>query len=179
MTPLSDWSGFYSALGSAAGSLTGLQFVMMALIGDLPARPGEEETSNAFATPTIVHFAAVLLLVATGAAPWATLNDAAVAWSTIGTGGLVYLSDVARRMRRQVAYKPVFEDHLFHVVLPSLAYLSLGVTVAFCRSHPRATLFVVGLAAVVLLMVGIHNAWDNATYVVNLRRRRQRDPKAS
>jgi len=32
MSELTDWNGFYSIFGSAAGALIGLQFVVLALI---------------------------------------------------------------------------------------------------------------------------------------------------
>ena len=56
MTPLADWATFYEVLGSASAALTGLQFVTVALLADIPIRgPGEEEAGDAFATPTIVN----------------------------------------------------------------------------------------------------------------------------
>jgi hypothetical protein len=55
-------------VGSAAGALIGLQFVVMTLIAErLPLRAAE--ASAAFATPTIVHFGAALLLSALMRAP--------------------------------------------------------------------------------------------------------------
>jgi hypothetical protein len=34
------------------------------------------------------------------------------------------------------------------------------------RSNPQLALFVVGAAALGLLLIGIHNAWDTVTYIV-------------
>ena len=70
MTPLSGWQNFYVIVGSSAGALIGLQFVVMALIADLPRGPGAAQAGQAFATPTIVHFSSVLLLSAALCAPW-------------------------------------------------------------------------------------------------------------
>lgn len=179
MTPLSDWTGFYSALGSAAGSLTGLQFVMIAILGDLPSRPGEEETSSAFATPTIVHFSVVLLIVAIDCAPWPSMAGLLAAWAAVGLASLIYLAGVNARMRRQTTYKPEFEDWLFHQGLPGASYLTLIIAAIVALHHPHAALFAVAAAAVTLLMAGVHNAWDNATYIVALRRRRRDTPHAS
>ncbi len=37
MTELAQWDGFYVIVGSAAGALIGLQFVVLTLIADSPA----------------------------------------------------------------------------------------------------------------------------------------------
>jgi hypothetical protein len=64
MTALAGWENFYVIVGSSAGALIGLQFVVMALIANLPRGPGAAQTGKAFATPTVVHFGTVLLLSA-------------------------------------------------------------------------------------------------------------------
>jgi hypothetical protein len=62
MTALAGWENFYVIVGSSAGALIGLQFVVMALIANMPRGPGAAQAGNAFATPTVVHFGTVLLL---------------------------------------------------------------------------------------------------------------------
>ena len=69
-------------------------------------------------------------------------------------------------MRRQIAYKPVLEDWLFHFLLPFMAYTTLAVAAFASGSHIRAALFVIGAASLLLLFVGMHNAWDAVTYHV-------------
>jgi hypothetical protein len=59
-------------VGSAAGALIGLQFVVMTLIAERPPLRAAE-AGAAFATPTIVHFGAALLLSALLRAPWPTV----------------------------------------------------------------------------------------------------------
>jgi hypothetical protein len=70
MTPLAGWENFYVIVGSSAGALIGLQFVVMTLIVNRPIAPGLAQAGSAFASPTIVHFGAVLLLSAAQCAPW-------------------------------------------------------------------------------------------------------------
>ena len=71
-----------------------------------------------------------------------------------------------RRMRKQAAYEPEFEDWLFHVVLPLAAYAILALSSFAAPSHTREALFGVGGAALLLLFTGIHNAWDSVAYHV-------------
>jgi hypothetical protein len=164
MTALAGWENFYVIVGSSAGALIGLQFVVIALIADMPVVRGQAQAGDAFATPTIVHFGAVLLLSAVLSAPWHRIATAAVLWGVLGLSGIVYEIVVARRMRVQIVYTPEFEDWLFHVVLPFAAYATLAVSAYVARSHVGAALFGVGAAALLLLFIGIHNAWDAVTY---------------
>ena len=166
MTPLSLWQNFYVIVGSSAGALIGLQFVVLTLIASRPVGAGTAQAGHAFATPTIVHFGSVLLLAGMMSAPWQEIAPAAVLWGLLGFTGIVYAAVVIRRMQRQPIYKPVFEDWLFHVLLPFAAYTTLAAAAFAAGSHLRAALFGIGAAALLLLFIGIHNAWDAVTYHV-------------
>ena len=176
MTPLADWATFYEILGSASAALTGLQFVTIALLADMPIRePGEAEAGAAFATPNIVHFASALFLSAAGAAPWHTLVAPAVLWGLTGAVGLTYTLIVLRRVRSQRAYHPVLEDWAFHTILPLLAYAGLAAAASLAPFHRTAALAAVASSALLLLFIGVHNAWDNVTFLA-LRKRNQNNP---
>jgi len=168
MLELAKWDGFYVIVGSAAGALIGLQFVVLTLIAERPP-VGLEEASAAFGSPTVVHFAAVLFLSALVNAPWQTITIVAVLWGVLGFGGVAYEIIVVRHMRKQIAYKPVFEDWLFHAVLPLAAYATLALSSFAAASHTREALFGVGGAALLLLFIAIHNAWDSVAYHVLVR----------
>ena len=62
MTELAGWENFYVIVGSAAGALIGLQFVVITLIAERPI-PDMARATSAFGTPSIVHFGTVLLLL--------------------------------------------------------------------------------------------------------------------
>ncbi len=170
MTELKGWESFYVIVGSSAGALIGLQFVVVTLISEMPVARRDEQAGGAFATPSVVHFAGVLLLSAILSAPWNGIGTVSVFWGLMGLSGIVYAIIVYRRMRVQTAYKPVFEDWLFHVLLPLLAYATLAVAAYEARSVERAALFLVGGAALLLLFIGIHNAWDAVIYQVFVKR---------
>jgi hypothetical protein len=170
MAELAAWDSFYVIVGSAAGALIGLQFVVITLIAQRPTIPAPE-ASAAFSTPTIVHFGAALLLSALLRAPWQTITTPAVLWGLVGLGGFVYEVIVLRRMRKQGVYEPEFEDWLFHIVLPMSAYAALTLSAFATVLLRREALFGVGAAALLLLFIGIHNAWDAVFYHVFFRRR--------
>jgi hypothetical protein len=170
---LSGWVNFYVIVGSSAGALIGLQFVVMTLIADLPLGQGSAQAGHAFGTPTIVHFGCVLLLAAILAAPWQGSDRVSLLWGGLGICGILYELIVVRRMRRQTAYRPEFEDWLFHALLPLLAYAILPASALATREHMREALFAVAAATLLLLFTGIHNAWDAVTYHVYVRNPRQ------
>ncbi|PYJ67164.1 MAG: hypothetical protein DME76_15785 [Verrucomicrobia bacterium] len=163
MTALDGWENFYVIVGSSAGALIGLQFVVLTLVAENPLARSPAMGST-FGAPTIVHFSAVLLLSAIVSAPWHGIAAVAVLLGLVGVSGITYSVIVARRLRTQTEYKPVFEDRLFHVLLPFAAYLTLAVSVFEAPSHIGEALFGIGAAALLLLFIGIHNAWDGVAY---------------
>jgi hypothetical protein len=169
MSELAEWDSFYVIVGSAAGALIGLQFVVMTLIAERPPLR-VAEAGAAFATPTVIHFGTALLLSALLRAPWQTITVVAALWALVGVSGVAYAVIVARRMRRQAVYQPVLEDWVFHVALPLAAYALLVLSSFAAPSHTREALFGVGAAALLLLFVGIHNAWDSVAYHVFVQR---------
>ena len=160
MTALAGWLNFYVIVGSSAGALIGLQFVVLSLIADKPVAGNGTDAGAAFATPTIVHFGAVLGLSGILSAPWDGIGTASALCGLVGLSGLVYSVIVIRRMRVQDVYRPQFEDWLFHILLPFAAYATLAVSAYVARSHVYEALFGIGAAALGLLFIGIHNAWD-------------------
>jgi hypothetical protein len=179
MSELAKWDSFYVIVGSAAGALIGLQFVVLTLIAVRPPA-GAAQAAAAFGSPTIVHFGTALFLSALLHVPWQTITIAAVLWGILGFGGVAYTVIVVRRMRTQIAYKPEFEDWVFHVVLPLAAYALLASSSFLAPSRTRASLFAVGGAALLLLFIGIHNAYDNVSYhvlvnIANAKTGRDRD----
>jgi hypothetical protein len=164
LSPLSAWETFYVIVGSSGAALTGLQFVVIALIADSPRRATSREV-DAFGTPTVVHFCAVLLMAAILSAPWRGLGGVRLSLAACGIAGLGYCLVVVRRARNQERYRPVFEDWLWYAVLPMVAYTLLLLASIVLRIDPERVLFLIGTIALVLLFIGIHNAWDSVTYI--------------
>jgi len=169
-----EWESFYVIVGTASAALIGLQFVVMTLIADRP-QMASPEAGAAFATPTIVHFSAVLLLSALLRVPFESIAMVAALWGFVGLAGLLYGIVVARRMRRQKTYQPDAEDWFFHFLMPLVAYAILLISFFVVSSHPDEALFAVGAATLLLLFIGIHNVWDTVAYQVFVRMRDGRE----
>jgi L-asparagine transporter-like permease len=167
-SPLAAWETFFFLVGSSGAALTGLQFVVIALIAESKRRATAREI-EAFTTPTILHFCSVLLVAAIVSAPWQGLSRVSIALGACGFAGVIYCLIVARRALRQKTYRPVLSDWIWHTILPLTAYALLLVAAIMLRESPRSALFVVGGTTLMLLFIGIHNAWDTVTYIaVNL-----------
>jgi len=161
-----SWEGFYVILGSSAAALTGLQFVVMALIVDSERPRGPREIA-AFSSPTVVHFFSALFVSAVCTAPWPSATMAGRVAGLAGLAGLVYTAIVFRRARRQKGYAPVFEDWLGHTLLPAVAYAALSIGGWTLHEVAGPSMFVIGGATVLLVTVGVHNAWDTVTYIAS------------
>jgi len=163
-SPLDRWDNFYVIVGSSAGALTGLQFVVITLISEQQATQ-DTLAIRAFGSPTVVHFCMVLLLAAIITAPWSGLAAPAVALGICSACGVIYSSFVIRHARRQTSYEPEGEDWLWYVIVPLVAYALLLSSSLILTSRTSLALFMSGATALLLLFLGIHNAWDTVTYI--------------
>lgn len=162
---LAEWTNFYVIVGTSAGALTGLTFVVITISGDRSTPADSAATRlrglRAFITPTAIHFGAALWLSALLCIPGHTAFSAALCIGATSLAGLFYSGRVLRLMAGMLAdYRPFLADWLWNVVLPTIAYLSLLAAAILMVGHPPQSLYVVAGAALLLLTVGIHNAWD-------------------
>jgi hypothetical protein len=169
MTPsvgaLSAWESFYVIVGSSAGALIGLQFVVMTLSAGRRRQvaPG---TLDAFATPTVVHFGAALVGSTIMSAPWPSLVSMAIVLAAFSVAGLAYGVLVSRCAHRLTDYTPVASDWLWFVALPCVSYAVLATSGVLLRTSPVVAPFGIAAGVLSLLLLGIRNAWDTVTYIV-------------
>lgn len=168
---LRAWDSFYVIVGPSAAVLIGLQFVVIVLSAEINVL-GDDGTVSAFSTPTIIHFCEVLLVSALISAPWSGLFVPAVALGLCGIAGLCYAALVVRRTRRQTLYTPVLEDWIWHCILPLVAYAALVIVALMLPRWPTPALFGISALMLLLLFIGLHNAWDAVVYMA-LRQRRE------
>ncbi len=169
--PLVPWINFYVIIGSSAGALTGLQFVVITLIAQAQA-VGSILEIRAFGTPTVVHFCVALLISGVMSAPWHDLSTAGICLGACAIAGLAYSFRVIFHARK-AAYNPDAEDWIWYAALPLIAYAALLTAALLLRSDSTAALFVIAGTTLLFLFIGIHNAWDTVTYVTLQRRERE------
>jgi hypothetical protein len=164
MTSLAGWQNFYIIMGSSAAALTGLMFVVITLTSE---RRGVDDSGvlDAFTSPTVLHFCAVLLIAATLTTPGHTSVSLSFCLTVIGLGGIAYTTSIIIRMRRQKMYALGTSDWIWYILLPLVAYVCLLGSGAVVWGSADAALYSVAAGALLLLFIGIHNAWDAATWM--------------
>ncbi len=63
--------------------------------------------------------------------------------------------------------------------LPAATYGTLAIAGFAAHSHLEPSLYAVAVASMMLLFIGIHNAWDTVTYLVFLRGEHRRNDSES
>ena len=66
--------------------------------------------------------------------------------------------------RHRLSYQPVLSDWVWYTVLPLVSYAALVVAAIVLPSQPVPALFVIAAVTMLLLFIGIRNAWDVVTY---------------
>jgi hypothetical protein len=172
---LADWQSFYVLVGSSAGALTGLTFVVITISAERGEDTGSASTrltgTRVFITPTAVHFGAALWLSALLCVPGQTAFSLAILLAASGVAGLIYCATLITRMLgfSSGLYKPFSSDWVWNVVLPVLAYLALAVTGVMLTYDAAFSLYAVSGAVLLLLFIGIHNAWDVVVWMTTER----------
>lgn len=161
--PFAAWANFYVIVGSSAGALTGLQFVVMTLITQT-RKTASAQDIRAFGTPTVVHFCAALLFAAVMTAPWPSVFHVQIAMAVCGGLGIAYALRVLWHAWK-ANYNPDVEDWIWYGALPIIAYAAFGAAAMVLWHGPTVSMFVVAAATLLLLIIGIHNAWDTVTYL--------------
>ena len=160
------WENFYLTIGSAAGALIGLLFVVVTLTAGRDRKSALRGVSL-YMTPTVLHFVTVLCVSAVVTAPGlpVELLVALIGIAVlVGFGNCVWAAVGIRNLRQ--ASEPVhWTDFWMYGATPAGAYLLLGGADLSLLVHsvwsPRL------LAAVLmgLLLCGIRNAWDLVTWI--------------
>ena len=168
-SPLAGWDNFYVIIGSSAGGLTGLTFVVITLIRE--SAQGVRPTGvGAFVTPTIVHFCGVLALAAFMSMPHQSAGTLSVGLALGGLAGVIYGCAIGANMYRisigDTRYIPVREDWIWNVIVPTLVYAALVVMAALIWGRlSREALYGVAVVALAMLFIGIRNAWDLVVWI--------------
>ncbi len=161
---LAEWSSFYVITGSSGASLTGLVFVVITLVAGRAGRRTDEATAT-FSTPTVIHFCMALFISAVLSAPWRSLVPAGIVIGLTGLFGIVHMVRVMLRQRRLTTYEPDTEDRIWYGILPLTAYVLTVAGAILLGIVPTGALFALAAATLLLIFIGIHNAWDMVTYI--------------
>src|ERR1700730_12899388 len=158
---LAGWDNFFVIAGSSAAALTGFTFIVITFAGEsVRIHPN---ALKVFITPTIVHFTVVLVFSAFLSMPHHTPLSLCVGLALAGILGLIYIVKIAGTIPG-FTYVPVHADWIWNVILPAVAYCTWLASAVVVWRWPHASLYGVAGVLVLLMLIGIHNAWDIAVW---------------
>ncbi|MBI1214032.1 MAG: hypothetical protein GC190_21430 [Alphaproteobacteria bacterium] len=161
------WDTFYLVAGGGAGVFIGAMFVVATLTGDIEAdrlRAG----AQVYITPVVFHFGVVLVTSLLAAVPKISPGILGLILA-LGTAlGLGYGTTTAIRLFRLDWSRdaPDLSDKFFYAIAPVIAYAALGIAALYVWFGPEDAPYVIAIVLILLLALGVRNAWDVATAIV-------------
>ena len=166
---LAEWRDFYTLIGSASATLVALIFVAASIGAGIFTREHQVGVRS-FLSPTVVHFTAILVICVFAMVPtqtWFTMG-----WLMVCSGafGLAYSAWVWRRMTRYGLIGTIDAvDRLYYAQLPMPAYLLILIAGIALWQHSLTGLDLLAGAQILLLLIGIRNAWDMTVWIIDKR----------
>jgi hypothetical protein len=124
-----------------------------------------------FLSASVIHFSSLLIVCLIVLAPGQTWVSLGVMILACGIFGLLYYGITWRETVRDGLSKSIdLDDKIWYAVLPAVGYLfeaGSGVALAL---RSRAGCLALALSMGVLLVIGIHNAWDITLWSITRRR---------
>jgi hypothetical protein len=159
------WENYYLMVGSSAGALIGLMFVVVTLTAGRD-RAEVERGKHLYTSPIVWHLAVVLTLSGAAAIPTISANMFGCAAGGLGVLGIIIGVRSAVGITRQPsAPESAGFDTFWYGIAPAIVYAGLaGAALGMLRGWRWGT---TALAAdlMALLLVSIHAEWDLVTYL--------------
>ena len=174
MQPLHDalapWHDFYTVLGEASATMTGLLFVA-ASVGSGVFTHGRPGALRMFLSSSVVQFATILFSSLVTLAPLQNWHHAGGLIFACGLFGLGY-SGIAWHgtVRDGIAEKIDLEDRFWYALAPAAGYAMQAVAGALLLCRSSIGCAVLAASSGCLLLAAIHNAWDITIWSVTRRK---------
>jgi hypothetical protein len=166
---LDAWHDFFMLLGTAAGTLVGLLF-FAATIGAGVFSSNRQAPLRVFLSTSVVHFTVVLTVSMIILAPITNATLLGVLVLVCGLTGLIYYGVALRDAGRDGLMGNMdLGDRVWYAVLPVLAYLAGTAAAILLIARRQSGSGVLAATAAMLLLVGIHNAWDIMAWTMTRR----------
>ena len=158
------WDSYYLLIGTAAGALIGLLFVVASLNAGRDVSTVSRGTQT-YLTPTVFHFAMVVIVSALATAPELPARFIGLALGACALAGLLYSVWICVRLSQNKLEGQHWSDFWYFGAAPVATYLGLGATAAAVWAAPPAVPYGTAFLLLVLMLVGIRNAWDLVTWL--------------
>jgi hypothetical protein len=160
---LESWHDFFLLIGTAGVTLTGLLFVVISLGPRLIANH-EATGVRAFISPNAVFFSSTLVVSAVfmmPGLPARVLGSLLVVGAVASVGYMIYTRAHQRWKQSQLPRL----DWVWFVGLPLAAYFVLLAAGVSFLMHGALSFLLVAAGLILLLVIGIRNAWDLVIWV--------------
>jgi hypothetical protein len=164
------WHEFYTLGGTASATMVGLLFVA-ASVGAGVFTADRRAPLRVFLSASVVNFSTVLAVCLVVLAP--VENSILLGWAIVACGlfGLAHGCLAWRDTVRDGLIAAIdLEDRAWYLIMPIIGYLleaGSGIALAL-RSHQAGV--ALALSVGLLLVVGVHNAWDITVWSITRRR---------
>jgi hypothetical protein len=160
---LEAWHDFYLVVGTGAAALTGLLFVIVSLGPHVVA--GQTQTGvRAYVSPIATHFTFVLVGSSVMLVPELPMPILGALLMAGGFGGLIYTAWTRVHQRWRASTLP-FLDWVWFAGLPVVCFVATVASgIAIAKGLPIG-LHGIASALLLLIVVGIRNAWDVVLWV--------------
>ncbi|MGH7918006.1 MAG: hypothetical protein ACREQE_11090 [Candidatus Binataceae bacterium] len=166
---LRGWHDFHTLIGAASATLVGLMFVAASIGAGVFTR-AHQAGIRSFLSPTVAHFSAVLTISLFATVPVETWGSLGALLICTGLLGLVYAVWIWRRMvRRGIIGTIDLADRLWYALLPIAGYLLVAIAGALMSRRDASGLTILAAALILLLLIGIRNAWDMTVWIIDRR----------
>jgi len=157
---LGQWHEFYALLGAASATLVGLLFVA-ASVGSGAFSGGRPVPLRIFLSSSVIHFSSIVIVCLVVLAPGQSWVSFGAMIAACGIFGVAYYCLTWRDSVRDGLSKSIdLEDRIWYGILPLIGYLFETVSGITLISRMDMGCVALALSMGMLLVVGIHNAWD-------------------
>lgn len=160
---LEAWHDFYMVVGTGAAALTGLLFVIVSL-GPRVVAPQANKGVRGFVSPIATHFTTVLVASSIMLVPGLPLPVLGGFFVGGGCGGIVYTA-WTRVHKLWRANNLSALDWIWYAAMPVLCFALIAASGALIMAGLAIGLYVIAGATLLLVVVGIRNAWDIVLWV--------------
>ena len=163
------WHEFYALLGTASATLVALLFVTASIATGV-FTANRRAPLRVFLSATVVHFSSIVAASLIILAPIQSRTLLALLLLACGIFGLVYSILTWRdSVRDGLSTSIDLEDRTWYVLLPVACYLFEIGSAGLLLWRTADGCIVLAVAMSMLLVIGIHNAWDITVWTITRR----------
>ena len=158
-----NWDSFYLLVGSAAGALIGLLFVVASLTVNID-RIRAERGNRLFLSPTVFHLAVVFAVSAVTMAPGISVPQVGALIGVIALIAVIYAVRILLGLMQPGASQH-WSDAWFYGAAPLACQATLGLLAFLASRNQSDAPELLAALLVIVVLLCVRNAWDLVTWI--------------